>query len=318
MGPQKQVLGHLAAFFTIFVWGTTFIFTKLLLVSLPVSAQNLKVSRSPRELGTAVLRDLWIRDGKISFRVDSNGCTDAGNFKVRASREEGITPKAAHYRLTIQRVRIDECKAILWEGVEIEMDLAKDLGLTGTYTVSVSNPVLPKEGAPADSGADLQKSLLAATVGAIKLEIEATRQRLKAAEGTAPKQNVERFRQKIRSLEAEQARFGSLKPAEYPAPLKAPSDPASVLESSSGFGPVLPPVIREVTVRVEGPCAEGALLPVEGASKSGPFYHLAGIAGGDYAILKPGKEYRMELCLVYRREYFGLIGDFYAYVLSVR
>lgn len=118
----------------------------LLLAGLPVSAQALQVSRSPRELGAAVLRDLSIRDGKINFRVDSNGCTDAGSFKVRVSREEGIAPKAAHYRLTIERVRIDECKAMLWEGVVIEMDLEKDIGLTGTYTLSVSNPVLLKEG----------------------------------------------------------------------------------------------------------------------------------------------------------------------------
>jgi drug/metabolite transporter (DMT)-like permease len=32
MKPQKQVLGHLAAFFTIFVWGITFISIKMLLV----------------------------------------------------------------------------------------------------------------------------------------------------------------------------------------------------------------------------------------------------------------------------------------------
>jgi len=56
----------------------------------------------------------------------------------------------------------------------------------------------------------------------------------------------------------------------------------------------------------------------EGASKSGPFYHLSGITGGDYGILKPGKKHRLQLCLVYRREYFGLIGDFYVYVLGVR
>ena len=179
--------------------------------------------------------------------------------------------------------------------------------------------VLPAGLLQADTGAELQKSLLAATVRAIELEIEATRMKLKAAEaGTGPKENVERFRQKIRDLEAEQAKFGSLKPAEYPAPVEAPSDPASVLESSSGSGPVLPPVIREVTVRVQGPCIEGTLLPVEGASKSGPFYHLSGITGGDYGILKPGKKHRLQLCLVYRREYFGLIGDFYVYVLSVR
>jgi len=117
-----------------------------LLISLPVSAQALKLSRSPRDLGTAILRDLSIRDGKISFRVDSKGCTDDGSFKVRVRKEEGITPKAAHFELTIERVRIDECKAMLWEGVVIELDLEKDLGLAGTYTVSVSNPVLPKEG----------------------------------------------------------------------------------------------------------------------------------------------------------------------------
>ncbi len=118
----------------------------LLLAGQPASAQALKVSRSPRELGAAILRDLSIRDGKISFRVDSNGCTDAGSFKVRVSREEGVTPKSVHYQLTIERIQIDECKAMVWEGVLIETDLEKDLGLTGTYTLSVRNPVLSKEG----------------------------------------------------------------------------------------------------------------------------------------------------------------------------
>jgi hypothetical protein len=118
----------------------------LLLVGLPVSAQSLQVSRSPRDLGTELLRDLSIRDGKISFRVDSNGCTDAASFRVRVSRQEGITAKTPHYQATIERVRVDECKAMLWDGVVIELDLEKDVGLTGTYTLSVTNPVLPKGG----------------------------------------------------------------------------------------------------------------------------------------------------------------------------
>lgn len=93
--------------------------------------------------------------GKISFRVDSGGCTDASSFKVRIGRQEGLTPKSAHYQLTIERVRIDECRAVLWEGVVIGLDLERDLGLRGTYTVSVANPVL--------------SNLLAATVRAIEL-----------------------------------------------------------------------------------------------------------------------------------------------------
>ena len=35
-------------------------------------------------------------------------------------------------------------------------------------------------------------------------------------------------------------------------------------------------------------------------------------------MLKPGKSYRVRLYLVYRREYFGFIGDYYVYVSAVR
>jgi hypothetical protein len=264
-------------------------FFLLLFAGLSVSAQTSEISCSPRELGTAVLREVAIQDGQLRFRVDSNGCTDAGSFKVRVRRSDGRAPKTAHYQLTIERVRSDECKAILWEGVVIEMDLAKDLGLKGKYTALVTNPVLA--------------SLLAATLRAGQLELEAARRKQKSTE----------------NLEAEQAQLGALSPEEYPAPVMQSPEPGSVLEAAAGgFGPVLPPVIREVTVNLVGPVAEGDLLEVEGGSRSGPFYHLAGIAGGDYGLLKADKKLRLELCLVYRREYFGFIGDFYVYVLSVR
>ena len=118
----------------------------LLLVGLPVSAEPLKVSRDPRALGLAVLRELSIRDGKLAFRVDSGGCTDARSFKVRVAREDGVAPQVPHFRLAIERVRADECKAMLWEGVLIELDLSKDLGLEGAFSVSVANPVLPEQG----------------------------------------------------------------------------------------------------------------------------------------------------------------------------
>ncbi len=170
----------------------------------------------------------------------------------------------------------------------------------------------------ADDRLELRKELLKATLRAIELELEATRGRLKAAEGgMGPSENVERFAQKLRDLESEQARFAGITPEEYPEPVNQSSSSPSILEQSGGSGPVLPPVTREVVVNVEEPLGDGALLSVEGASRSGPFYHLAGIAGGSYALLKEGERYRLTLCLVYRREYFGLIGDYYAYV-SVR
>jgi hypothetical protein len=171
----------------------------------------------------------------------------------------------------------------------------------------------------ADAAPDLRKELLAATVRALELEIQATEGKLKAAgEGTGPGENVARFRQELHDLEAELARFRRMNPEEYPAPVRSAVDPGLALETSAGFGPVFPPEIRDVMVTIDRPAADGALLAARGASKSGPFYHLAGIAGGDYGALKPGRKLRLELCLVYRREYFGLIGDYYVYVMSLR
>ena len=45
---------------------------------------------------------------------------------------------------------------------------------------------------------------------------------------------------------------------------------------------------------------------------------LAGIRGGDYAVLTAGKSYSLTVYTVYRREYFGTIGDFYVYVADFR
>ena len=113
----------------------------LLLVALPVAAQPQRFVEGQRELGPVVVRELVVRDGKLVFRVDSGGCTDAASFAVDVAKQPGNSVAVPHYRLTIRRVRADDCKALLLEGVVIELDLAKDLGLAGRFTVSVENPV---------------------------------------------------------------------------------------------------------------------------------------------------------------------------------
>ena len=71
MKPQKQIRGHLAAFFTIFVWGITFISTKMLLVSFtPVEimfyrlilAELVLVAIRPPRLAWSKLDRHWLRD----------------------------------------------------------------------------------------------------------------------------------------------------------------------------------------------------------------------------------------------------------------
>ncbi len=110
----------------------------------PVVSETRQMSHGARELGRIIVTELAIREGKVLFRTDSNGCTDRSSFNVDVVKEEGFSAKSPHYRLSIERIRADECKAMMWEGVLIEIDLQKELGLTGAYTVSVENPVFPK------------------------------------------------------------------------------------------------------------------------------------------------------------------------------
>ena len=118
----------------------------LVLIALPVTAQGAKFVEGQRELGPIVVRELAIAEGRLVFRTDSGGCTDAASFTVDIAKEAGISASVPQYRLTIRRVRADDCKAFLIDGVLVELDLAKDLGLSGRFTISVENPVVQKVG----------------------------------------------------------------------------------------------------------------------------------------------------------------------------
>jgi hypothetical protein len=170
-----------------------------------------------------------------------------------------------------------------------------------------------------ESPADLRESLRQSTVQAIQLEIDAYTAKLQAAtEGAGSEENKATLRRKIEELEAERERFDRMPTAEYPDPVASAPDTASVFDEATAWGPMVPAALREAVVTVDQPCDVGSLLEVEGTSRSGPFFHLAGILGGDAAILKPGKRYRLTLYLVFRREYFGFIGDYYVYVAAIR
>lgn len=128
-----------------------FVLCLLVVLMLPLGAQggtspDVTFVEGQRALGPIVVTELAIRDGKLVFRTDSGGCTDAASFAVDIVKEAGVLVSAPHYRLTIRRERADDCKALLVDGVLIELDLEKDLGLSGRFTVSVENPVLRTPG----------------------------------------------------------------------------------------------------------------------------------------------------------------------------
>jgi hypothetical protein len=98
-------------------------------------------SHGPRQTGEVVLDELLVGRNSLLVKVGSNGCTGKTSFRIDSKKEEGITPIAPHYVLIVDRIRPDECKAIVDEGMLILWDLDNDLGLKGNFTFSVRNMV---------------------------------------------------------------------------------------------------------------------------------------------------------------------------------
>ena len=105
-----------------------------------------KLTSTQRDLGVVILEDFSIKGGVLSFRTATGGCTDKDSFKISVSRAAGISERVSHFILTIERIKPDDCKAFFPDGVVMEFDLEKDLGLTGVYVVSISNPMAPRAG----------------------------------------------------------------------------------------------------------------------------------------------------------------------------
>jgi len=97
------------------------------------------LSLSPRQTGQEVLLGLNLGPASFTIRAASNGCTFKNSFRVDIRKTEGFSSNVPHYDLTIYRVRADECKMIVYDGVEITFDLAEDLGIIGPCTYSVTN-----------------------------------------------------------------------------------------------------------------------------------------------------------------------------------
>ena len=122
-----------------------------------------------------------------------------------------------------------------------------------------------------------------ATMSAIDIEIERFEQKLKAAkEGPGDPQNIPDFEKRIEKLNTERER---LKNNRYPT-----------------FGYSLPQGLT-VRVKVTHPYTQGSLLELVDMTRSGPFYHVAGIKGDDYKFLKPNETYRVWIDPVYPRDY---------------
>ncbi|HBE05584.1 MAG TPA: hypothetical protein DCY85_03735 [Firmicutes bacterium] len=164
--------------------------------------------------------------------------------------------------------------------------------------------------AAAKENRSLKKACIRATIYAIGQEIDLFEQRLKAVKsrsddvdgnGAGSDSNsdtadnsakVSEYKQRIKELKAERRKYWFMKVSKYTLPQS-----------------------KSVTVAVTQLYHPGSILELVNITRSGPFYHLAGIKDHDYQALKAGSIYTMTIYLVYQRDYaLPHIENYYVYV----
>lgn len=141
-----------------------------------------------------------------------------------------------------------------------------------------------------DTDLVLKRACQNTILSAIEIEIERFEMKRDAArEGLGDPGNVLIFENRIDELLDEYEKYKRVRPADYQLPEK-----------------------KTVKVKVTHAYQQGSLLELKGMSRSGPFYHVAGIRGGNYKLLIPNKTYHTTIYPVYSRNY--PFPNYYVYI----
>lgn len=101
----------------------------------------LQVTAPPSDGTKELLIAFAANDSELTINVRSGGCTEKEDFRIFCVYDETSTGKTRHYVLTIYRIKKDECKAIVRDGLEIKYDLKGDLDLPDIFTYTVTNRI---------------------------------------------------------------------------------------------------------------------------------------------------------------------------------
>ena len=164
------------------------------------------------------------------------------------------------------------CKGFMPMQLKANLELPKpgkymiQLWATDTVNAAKISRIGKQEVTVKDQQETLKKTCRAAAITAIKLEMD------------RPQAGATRS-----ALEADLEKYQNMEDADYTLPEKI-----------------------EETVWVEEKAGDNQILYVNGMSRSGPWYHLSGIVGGDYGRLKPGVKYTATYYKVYPRAYWHM------------
>lgn len=137
---------------------------------------------------------------------------------------------------------------------------------------------------------DLKKQCLAATVTAINVEINRHQGWIDFREQQGNLKDLDKLQASLAGLKGDLEKYLAMDAEDY----------------------VLPKENNEVAW-TGGKAENNSVLYVQSMFKNGPWYHLAGIVGDDYAVLQPNSQQKMRYYLVYPRSYWGM-SSAYVYI----
>ncbi len=167
------------------------------------------------------------------------------------------------------------------------------IGLVACMVILFSTvSCLAQDAARVTEETELKQACMAAAVTAIQTEISRHEKWLAFRNQQGDSQGVKELEDSLALLRADLEKYRHMDVAAYVLPEK-----------------VVTPAW------VENLAAEDTLLHIDMMTKSGPFYHLAGVTGGDYTVLQVNTRYNMTFYRVYPRSYWNMNSD-YIYVAA--
>ena len=190
-------------------------------------------------------------------------------------------------------------KSILWPGMVLLVcfgllfsraacyaeDLRPDFDGSTSQTVPAA-----KDGGDLDRQSELKQQCLAATITAIQLEMGRYQGWIDLRKQQEDQHDLPQLQASLAALQADLEKYQAIDAKDYVLPKKI-----------------------EAVAWVGDKAGKASILYIEEMSKSGPWYHLAGIAGGDYALLQPNVKYRAGFYPVYPHTY-GWMSSSYIYL----
>lgn len=158
--------------------------------------------------------------------------------------------------------------------------------LIAAFILSCSNGVPQEATKPAVAPAEsIEQGCLQAAIRGINLEIARVQGWIaQRKQGAVPAGDLPGLEGKLKALQDALQQYKAMKPGDYRLP-EAKTLEAWVQDAKPG---------------------ENSILYFDGQSRSGPWYHMTGLAGGDFSALAPKRKYRLTIYPVYPRDYFNM------------